>query len=115
VKFPKIRHPEWLESDHPFEASAIGNTLRLYREGKLPSTIAGCLIVNAATRPLRAVYGSNLRAGIALVFDSLIDKFTHFRYRFRLLTPTERQWEQEFESEEFEREICEALKGIKHE
>jgi hypothetical protein len=93
----EIRHPDWLQSDHPMEASAITNTLRMYRKGQLPRQIAGLMIVNAAKRPLRAVYGSNLRAGLAIVWDALVDKITNWRYRVRLLTPQERCWEREFD------------------
>lgn len=109
-----IRHPDWLERD-PMECSGIEDTLRMYRQGKLPPSIAGWMIVVGCMRPLRAVYGSNLRAGLMIVRDALIEKFTALRYRLRLLTPTERRWEREFEDEEFENDIFEALKGMKDE
>jgi len=92
VKLPKIQHPDWIKEDF-LPGSNIENTLRLYRQGKLPESIAGQMIAVAAKRPLRAVYGSNLRAGWALICDSLEEKFHAFRYRFGLLTRQERKEE----------------------
>jgi hypothetical protein len=95
TRLVKIKHPEHLKEDSRPDFN-VESILHLYRKSKIPDSVAGWMIVVAAKRPLRAVYGSNLRAGLAIVRDDLIDRFTALRYRLRLLTPKEREWEREF-------------------
>lgn len=108
----EIQHPDWLEKG-PLESSGIESTLLMYRQGKLPPSIAGWMLVVACMRVLRAVYGSNLRAGLAIVRDALAEKFTRLRVQLRLLTPTERKIEREIddmETEEFFRNLAREVK-----
>ena len=60
-----IRHPEWLECSKP------GESIRLYREGKIPKAIDGWMLVVSLKHPLRAIYGSDLRAALALLGQAL--------------------------------------------
>lgn len=63
-----IAHPDWLEHSQPEKS------INLFRAGLMPRTIAGWMIVVGCKHPLRAVYGSDLRAGWALLIDALKDK-----------------------------------------
>lgn len=63
-----IRHPEWLEHSDP------GRKIKLFNQGKLPKGIAGWMIVVACKYPLRAVYGSDLRAAWQLLLWALANK-----------------------------------------
>lgn len=67
-KFIKIKHPEWLSY------SNASQSIDLFRAGRLPPEIQGWMIVVGLKHPLRAVYGSDLKAAIALLFDALLDK-----------------------------------------
>ena len=60
-----IKHPEWLRY------CSIERTFALQRKGKLPESIAGWVLVVALKHPLRAVYGSDLRAAWALLLSAL--------------------------------------------
>ena len=63
----KIKHPEWLiYSDR--------RTLGLYLEGRIPESIAGWMLVVSLRHPLRAIYGSDLRAAWALLIMALKNK-----------------------------------------
>jgi hypothetical protein len=64
-----IKHPDWLRN------CTTDETLRLAAEEKLPKTIAGWMLVVALKRPLRAVYGSDLRAALALLWQATIRKW----------------------------------------
>ena len=59
-----IKRPKWLHRSSP------GKTLDLYRQGKLPECIAGWMILVSLKQPLRAVYGSDLRAALALLWQA---------------------------------------------
>jgi hypothetical protein len=65
TRMPKIQHPDWLRFSGPEKA------LELYLTGKLPKSIAGWMIVVGLKHHLRAVYGSDLRAALALLWDAL--------------------------------------------
>lgn len=66
--FVRIKHPEHLKYSDP------GKTLRMYHEDKLPDIIAGWMIVVSLKHPLRAIYGSDFKAGWALLTDAVIGK-----------------------------------------
>lgn len=68
----KIRHPEWLEY------SSAQKTIDLYRSGKIPESIAGWMIVVGLKHPLRAVYGSELRAALALLWWATGNRLIEF-------------------------------------
>lgn len=61
----KIKHPEWLKVSTP------GKTIALFNSGTLPKNIAGWMIVTSLKHPLRAVYGSDLRAAWALLWAAI--------------------------------------------
>jgi hypothetical protein len=58
----RIKHPDWLEYSKP------GQSIDLFRRGLLPEKIAGWMIVVSLKHPLRAVYGSDLLAALALLW-----------------------------------------------
>jgi hypothetical protein len=60
-----IVHPEWLAYSNP------GRTLQLFHQGKLPQSVAGWMLVVSLTRPLRAIYGSDFLAALALLWRSI--------------------------------------------
>ena len=76
-----IKHPEWLSNSKPQEA------INLYLSGKMPKVIAGWCIVVGCKHPLRAVYGSDLRAAWTLLLDALIDK-----WEWKVSDPAMRLW-----------------------
>jgi len=77
----EIAHPEWLEHSHPQK------TIHLILAGKMPNVIAGWCLVVALKHPLRAVYGSDLRAAWKLLLWAL-----HNRFEDKFLLPIERAW-----------------------
>ena len=69
----KIQHPEWLSVSKP------ESSITLFKRGLLPSNIAGWMIVVGLKHPLRAVYGSDLRAALALLWQALTQDF-HYKW-----------------------------------
>ncbi len=65
----KIAHPDWLEHSEP------GKYLSLYRSGNMPASISGWMLVVSLKHPLRAIYGSDFRAAVALLGYALHDIF----------------------------------------
>jgi hypothetical protein len=61
----KIKHPDWLAYSTPQKS------IDLFNRGVLPPSIAGWMIVTGCKHPLRAVYGSDLRAALALLWQAL--------------------------------------------
>lgn len=61
----EIKHPDWLKVSDPC------TSLRLYLTGRMPESIAGWMIVTSLKHPLRAVYGSDLRAALALLWQAI--------------------------------------------
>ena len=59
-----IKHPEWLTVSHPQKS------IDLFNRGIMPEKIAGWCIVVGCKHPLRAVYGSDLRAALALLWQA---------------------------------------------
>ncbi len=59
-----IKHPEHLKQ------SNMERILSLYNAGLLPKSIAGCMLVVSLKHPLRAIYGSDLRAALALLWQA---------------------------------------------
>jgi len=97
MHFPKIKHPEWLKEPE----SQIEKVMKLIRQKKMPDKIAGWMIVVAAKQPLRAVYGSNLRAALALLVSALHDLWREWTYRcIRRHLPKEKRLQAEFEAME---------------
>lgn len=106
----QIAHPEWLEHSSPEKS------INLFRAGQMPRTIAGWMIVVGCKHPLRAVYGSDLRAGWALLTDALRDKLenaiTGLRcrvWRWWHDKPEQAYWE--FQEQKIEREMDEPKKS----
>ena len=93
MHFPKIKHADWLKD------STIEKTHKHYREGLYPPSIAGWMLVTSHRHDLRAIYGSDFRAGCALVWHSIVEKaaFQCYRVRFKvgLLTKIEREVEED--------------------
>ena len=69
---PSIRHPDWLKVSKP--ETSIG----LFNRGLLPQSIAGWMIVTGLKHPLRAVYVSDLRAAMALLWQALTVRPRHW-------------------------------------
>lgn len=61
----KIRHPEWLNYSHPQK------NIDLFKKGIYPDSMAGWFIVVGLKHPLRAVYGSDIRAALALLWQAI--------------------------------------------
>lgn len=97
----KIAYPEHLRYSTP------GKTIRLYCENRLPGTIAGWMLVTSLKHPLRAIYGSDVRAAWNLLLDAIIElirgKWMDFRFAHDLLTQEERKIKAEMEAENVER------------
>ncbi len=75
MKNINIKNPEWLKHSTP------GKTIALFNNKGMPPSIAGWMIVVSLRHPLRAVYGSDLRAALALLWWAVSDKTIG---RFRL-------------------------------
>lgn len=65
----KIKHPDWLQASDP------GKTVMLFQQGKLPDSIAGWMLVVSLRHPLRAIYGGDVRAALALLGMALYSKW----------------------------------------
>lgn len=78
-----IKHPDWLTHSTPQKS------IDLYLKHLLPQNIAGWMIVVGCLHPLRAVYGSDLRAAWALLVWAIQGKFEDWWWniRFRLWPP----------------------------
>lgn len=63
----KIKHPEWLRLAAPQKC------IDMFNAGILPDSVASWMIVTALRYPLRAVYGSNFRAALALLWLAVSD------------------------------------------
>lgn len=63
-----IKHPEWLKVSKPQDS------IDLFNRGLLPESIARWMLVTGLRHPLRAIYGSNFRAAMALLWLALTDK-----------------------------------------
>ena len=68
----KIKHPEWLGRCDP------SKLLDMHQRGLLPNSIAGPMIVIALKHPLRAVYGSDLRAALALLWQATVGNWLFY-------------------------------------
>ena len=81
----QIRHPEWLRASTPQKF------IDLVNRGLAPEQIAGWMIVVGCKHPLRAVYGSDLRAALALFYQATIGKLREsFDYQWwRIRHPEE--------------------------
>lgn len=93
MHFPKIKHPEWLQD------SQCESTWRLYRQGIIPEKITGWMLVVAMKHDLRAIYGSDLRAALALLWHVIAGKLDSASYGIRskigLLSKIEREVEED--------------------
>jgi len=61
----KIKHPDWLNHSHPQK------NIDIFKQGFYPSSLAGWFIVVGLKHPLRAVYGSDLKAALALLWQAI--------------------------------------------
>lgn len=66
----EIKHPEWLKVSSPQKA------IDLFNCGRLPRAIDGWMIVVGLKHPLRAVYGTDVRAAWALLLSAIVGKFS---------------------------------------
>jgi hypothetical protein len=64
-----IKYPEWLKHSDP------GTTISLFNAGRLPSSIAGWMLVVSLKHPLRAIYGSDVKAAWHLLLLALWNKW----------------------------------------
>lgn len=69
----KIRHLDWLRT-----SKNTDHIRKLILDGTLPKALAGWSLVVAVKHDLRAVYGSDLRAALALLASALADKWEAF-------------------------------------
>ena len=58
----RIAHEEWLTEG----LKNAEQTFRLSREGKIPESIKGWMLVTSCMRVLRSIYGSDLDTAIAI-------------------------------------------------
>ncbi len=79
----QVRRPDWIKHSTPQKA------IDLYNTRALPGSIAGWMIVVGLKHPLRAVYGSDIRAALALLVWAIWDKFedVYWMIRFRIAPP----------------------------
>jgi hypothetical protein len=70
-----IRHREWLPHCN------IVKVFSMARDDKLPLAIEGWMLVTALKHPLRCVYGSDLKAALALLRQAL---WTKIKYPYDL-------------------------------
>jgi hypothetical protein len=79
LRSAKVRHPDWLKVSRP------QSCIDLFNRGLLPDNIAVWMIVTGLKHPLRAVYGSDLRAALVLLWEAVTVKPRHWiltlRYR----------------------------------
>jgi hypothetical protein len=85
---PKIKHPDWLKF------CTIERTYKLYREGKLPSSIEGFMLVTPLKHALRCIYGSDLRAAWILLGQALWGQIKR-PYAYLHYLWHRKEWEQE--------------------
>ena len=78
---PKIAHQDWIGE----AAKIVEDSFRLYRTTGLPSKIEGFMLVTPMRRALRAIYGSDLRAALALLWLAVAGacgrRMTSVKYR----------------------------------
>lgn len=80
MKSIPIAHPDWLaESER-----RISDSFRLYRSGHIPKSIDGWMLVVPLKHALRAIYGTDLRAAVALLLAAIAAPFNMLALRFRL-------------------------------
>jgi len=86
----KIKHPDWLKVSTP------GKAIECFNKGLYPDSIAGWMLVVSLKHPLRAIYGSDLRAALALLWLSLWGPFKlHVVDRIRYWSDI-KKWTQEW-------------------
>jgi hypothetical protein len=97
VNYPKVKHRRWIQHCN------IDRVVRLCKQDKIPEVLEGFMLKAGCTHVLRCIYGSNLRAALALLGEALWDKATYpWRYFDWLLH--RKQWEDEEVADEM-REI----------
>lgn len=104
----KIKHPEWLSHSTP------GKSIEMFNRGLYPDSIAGWMLVVSLKHPLRAIYGSNFRAALALLWWSIWEPFNFHvieRVRYRGLI---KEWESEWDAEDAVRDGREAARQGKN-
>lgn len=79
----QVKRPDWIKHSTPQKA------IDLYNTRALPGPIAGWMIVVGLKHPLRAVYGTDLRAAWALLVWAVWDRFEDLWWdmRFRFFPP----------------------------
>lgn len=94
----KIEHPEWLAH------SKSGESIAAFNKGLYPDVIAGWMLVVSLKHPLRAIYGTDLRAALALLWMALWNPVQEWllsiKYRKEIFEWT-KEWDSEDEVAEF--------------
>lgn len=102
----KIKHPAWLKVSTP------GKSIALYNQGLLPGTIAGWMITVGCKHPLRAIYGSDLRAAWALLKQATVERWWfEICHHWWVWTHQEEVRQMDKEFEEFENDMEERQRG----
>jgi hypothetical protein len=77
--------------------------ITLRQRGLIPSNIEAMMIAVPAKAILRAVYGSNFRAGWHMMIDTVKDRimirWTGLRFRLGWTAAEEKEWARELEAE----------------
>ncbi len=76
-----LAHPDWM----PRATKSMESSISLYRRGLLPPTLEVPMVVVPCRYILRSVYGSDLRAAVALLGEALagvVEKFRGILWRF---------------------------------
>src|SRR5579864_551517 len=71
-----VAHPDWILD----ACSSLSKTAALYSKRIIPGSIEVPMIVVPVKRILRGVYGSDLRAALALLWQALVDLRTRGKW-----------------------------------
>ena len=105
MKYTKVKHPEWIQHCN------IDSAVRLSKAKRIPESIEGFMLVTACNHLLRCIYGTNLRAALALLSSALWVKVT-YPWRYLDWRIHRQQWEDEEISDEM-KDIEEEIKESK--
>jgi hypothetical protein len=100
MHYPKMKHREWVKFVN------IEDVVRLSKANKIPQSIEGFMLQTSCKHLLRCIYGSNLRAALALLGEALWGKI-RWPYAYLNWLLHRKQWEDE--------DIAEELKEIEQE
>jgi hypothetical protein len=77
--FPRLQNPDCFEGGF----RSLWDSRQLYREGNLPKTIEGHMLIVPMLRMLRAFYGTNLSAAVHLLRHAVVEILLMAEIRIR--------------------------------